>query len=317
MPPTAAIDHRLLEEAADWLVRLQTEGENLALQQDIERWRQRSPAHGIAWQRAERVLGSFGQLPPELGRQVLDELPRRSRRTALRHLALAALLAPAAAALWREAPWQSGRWETAVGEQRTLYLEDGTVLVLNTDTLVIVDFNAEERRIQLRRGEILLTTGRDAPGRQRPLRVVSSDGSLRPIGTRFSVRQLDTGTRLAVFEGAVEIATRYGQQEVIASGLRNHFSADGILPSEPLGPAEDAWEKGLLTVNDMPLQAFAAELSRYRRGLLHCHPAVAELRVSGSFPLEDTEAALQLLLKTRPLTLRRLTRFWTILEPRP
>lgn len=313
---TAAIDPRLLEEAADWLVRLQTEGDGAALRQAIAQWRSRSPAHRAAWQRAERVMQHFAELPPQLGRQVLAETPRRGRRAALRQLALAALLAPAAVALWRQAPWEDGRWQTATGEQQRLELEDGTVLVLNTDSAVRVTYSQTERRIRLRHGEILVTTAPDLPGRSRPLLVESEQGLLRPLGTRFSVRQLEDRTRLAVFAGAVEITTRGGGRQVVPSGARSDFAADAIIPPAPLGPAEDAWEAGLLTANDLPLADFLAELGRYRSGVLRCHPAVAEMRVSGTFPLQDTEAALELLVKTRPLALRRLTRYWVSLEPR-
>lgn len=315
----AAIDPRLLEEAADWLVRLQTEGDTPALHQAIAQWRSRSPAHRAAWQRAERVMQHFAELPPQLGqlgRQVLAETPRRGRRAALRQLALAALLAPAAVALWRQAPWEDGRWQTATGEQQRLELEDGTVLVLNTDSAVRVTYGQTERRIRLRHGEILVTTAPDLPGRNRPLLVESAQGLLRPLGTRFSVRQLEDRTRLAVFVGAVEITTKSGGRQVVPSGARSDFATDAIIPPAPLGPAEDAWEAGLLTANDLPLADFLAELGRYRSGVLRCHPAVAAMRVSGTFPLQDTEAALELLVKTRPLALRRLTRYWVSLEPR-
>jgi transmembrane sensor len=312
----AAIDPHLLEEAADWLVRLQTEGDGPALRQAIAQWRSRSPAHRAAWQRAERVMQHFAELPPQLGRQVLAETPRHGRRAALRQLALAALLAPAAVALWRQAPWEDGRWQTATGEQQRLELEDGTVLVLNTDSAVRVTYSQTERRIRLRHGEILVTTAPDLPGRNRPLLVESEQGQLRPLGTRFSVRQLEDRTRLAVFAGAVEITTRGGGRQVVPSGARSDFAADAIIPPAPLGPAEDAWEAGLLTANDLPLADFLAELGRYRSGVLRCHPAVAEMRVSGTFTLQDTEAALELLVKTRPLALRRLTRYWMSLEPR-
>lgn len=312
----AAIDPQLLEEAADWLVRLQTEGDSSALRQAIAQWRSRSPAHRAAWQRAERVMQHFAKLPPQLGRQVLAETPRRGRRAALRQLALAALLAPAAVALWRQAPWEDGRWQTATGEQQRLELEDGTVLVLNTDSAVRVTYGQTERRIRLRHGEILVTTAPDLPGRNRPLLVESAQGLLRPLGTRFSVRQLEDRTRLAVFVGAVEITTKSGGRQVVPSGARSDFATDAIIPPAPLGPAEDAWEAGLLTANDLPLADFLAELGRYRSGVLRCHPAVAAMRVSGTFPLQDTEAALELLVKTRPLALRHLTRYWVSLEPR-
>lgn len=72
----------------------------------------------------------------------------------------------------------------------------------------------------------------------------------------------------------------------------------------------------MLAARDMPLADLIAELARHRPGVLRCHPAVAALRVSGVFPLRDTDASLDLLIQTRPLALRNRTRYWVSVEPR-
>ena len=68
-------------------------------------------------------------------------------------------------------------------------------------------------------------------------------------------------------------------------------------------------------VVDMPLRALLAELGRYRRGLLACSDAVAGLRVSGTFPLADTDRALSVITEAFPLRQRRLTDYWVTLLP--
>ena len=60
-------------------------------------------------------------------------------------------------------------------------------------------------------------------------------------------------------------------------------------------------------------QALLGELSRYRRGVLRCDPAVAQLAVSGAFPLLDSNLALSMLQATYPLRIRRVTDFWITL----
>jgi transmembrane sensor len=64
----------------------------------------------------------------------------------------------------------------------------------------------------------------------------------------------------------------------------------------------------------MPLGEWVAELGRYRRGVLRCDPAVAGLRVSGAFPLDDTDRALQLLADTFPVRHVWRTRYWVSVE---
>ena len=58
------------------------------------------------------------------------------------------------------------------------------------------------------------------------------------------------------------------------------------------------------------------QFSRYRPGLLRWDPAVANLRVTGSFQLADTDRVLTLLAATLPVELQWRTRFWVTLIPR-
>jgi transmembrane sensor len=60
----------------------------------------------------------------------------------------------------------------------------------------------------------------------------------------------------------------------------------------------------------MLLSEFTAELSRYRPGLLRCAPEVADLKVSGTYQLADTEQILQLLARSLPLRIDYRTRYW-------
>jgi transmembrane sensor len=217
-----------------------------------------------------------------------------------------------------------------VGEQKTITLDDGSRLVLNTATAVALKFTATERRLHLIEGEILVATAKDdashpfasrplasRPVASRPFIVSTAEGELWPAGTRFSVRQMQDDTRLAVFEGAVHIHTEGGRQGLCEAGMETRFNATTIHASVPVHELAAMWEHGMLAARDMPLAELVEELGRYRPGILRCHPDVAQLRVSGAFPLTDTDASLALLVKTRPLTLRRLTRYWVSVEPAP
>lgn len=318
-PPRAdGVDPRLLGEAADWLIRLQS-GKNTAEHcRAIEQWRTQSAAHAAAWQRAETVLTTFGQVPTRIGRETLNGLASPGRRRTVHALGLCVLGAPVAWLVWQHQ--SAGLWEaelrTAKGEQRTLELADGTRLVLNTDSAVDVLFSMETRRLRLVKGEILVTTARDPAAQARPFVVETAEGSIRPIGTRFSVRQFDGETHAAVFEGAVEILTVRGREHLLHAGEQSRFQAHQISAATPVESSAALWEHGMLAARDMPLAALIAELARYRPGVLRCHPGVATLRVSGAFPLRDTDGSLDLLIQTRPLVLRSMTRYWVSVEPR-
>ena len=66
----------------------------------------------------------------------------------------------------------------------------------------------------------------------------------------------------------------------------------------------------MLAVHDMRTGRFLAELSRYRHGRLGCSADVADLRLSGIFPLADTEAVLETLPHLLPVAVHRFTRYW-------
>jgi transmembrane sensor len=252
---------------------------------------------------------------------VLARPPNPARRAAV--LRVAALLAavPAGWAGWRYAqsqPWAADI-HTAAGERRVLALADGTRVTLNTASAIDVRFSAAERLIVLRNGEVLIDSGRDAAGR--PLRVATAEGVLQPIGTRFNVRQRTCSTELAVIEGAVRVTpSGFGGDDepvVVSAGNQTRFNKIYIAPQRALDPAVTAWTGGMLLADQMRLDDLAAELARYRPGVVRVDPAVAGLRVSGAFPIADTERTLDMLVSTYPVdALSRLRGYWITLTPR-
>lgn len=317
---SGVIDPAILEEAAGWLVRFQSETLAASDHAAFERWRSRSAAHRAAWQRAEDMLRGFGQVPPGIGGATLRQLDRPARRQAMRALGALLVLGPAAWAGWRVLPWRewSADVRTATGEQRHMELADGTRLVLNTASAVDILYTPQQRVLWLRSGEILLTTGRDPSPVHRPFIVRTSLGTIRALGTRFMVRDESASIRVAVFEGAVEIqpGDAGSSAVVLPAGQQAVFNAHEVDAPAEADAASASWEQGMLAVRNWRLTDLVDELSRYRRGVLRCDPAVADLRVSGAFPLADTEASLRLLEKTLPVRLSRVTPFWTTVGPR-
>jgi transmembrane sensor len=59
----------------------------------------------------------------------------------------------------------------------------------------------------------------------------------------------------------------------------------------------------------MPLTDFIAKLARYRPGYLSCDPVLSYLKVSGIYPLEDTDRVLDMLLHVQPIEIYSLTRY--------
>ena len=319
---SAAIDARAAREAAHWMMRLQGGELDAAAQQGLARWRAAHADHETAWQRAEQVCRTFGMLPPPLAmplsRQVLDRPARAQRRAILRTLAVLIVAGPAGWALLRVAPWQAWTADlhTATGEIRHVPLADGSALSLNTASTADIVFGASLRLVHLRAGEIHVATSPDPL--RRPFLVRTSNGSIRAIGTRFTVRHEDrllgAHTHVAVSQGAVEVRPADGRPVIVQAGWQASFDGMAASAPRPLAPHAAAWLKGLLYADDTPLADVLTQLARYRPGVVRCDPVVARLRVSGVYQLRDTDALLALLQASLPIRVRRHSRWWISVE---
>ncbi len=318
--------------AVEWFIELQDGEADPACQRRWQQWLAAHDDHRRAWARIIEVNGrlrhrfdeTLAALPEasELTQSTLERLPTRqaARRRALRHgaLKLGACIAVAAAGALtaqRQLPWQQwlANWRTGVGEQRTIMLADGGRLMLNTDTAVDVDYSDQRRRLQLHRGEVLIETAADA----RPFEVLTGDGLLRPIGTRFLVRRREggAGTEVTVLQGAVQLLPRQPAASVVVeAGQRASLRPDGVDAVTAAEPGAGTWVDGVISASGWRLADFLDELGRYRPGWLGCDPAVADLRISGTFPVADTDRALAALAAALPVRIRRRTAWWVRVE---
>lgn len=312
-----AIDPQILGEAADWLVQLHSGTATPADHRAIEQWRGRSAAHAQAWLRAEALLGDVRNVPASIAVHTLQRAGRShglNRRQTLVRLGLLLLVGPLGVA-YQHLPWQ--QWtadqRTAVGEQKTLSLPDGSSLLLNTDTAVDIAFGALERRVRLLSGEVLISTARDIDAR--PLLVETPQGTAQTLDSRFWVLLKGSRSQVSVLEGRVELhAQLLGQTAQLNTGERQSFKLNRFDSPETFDSHALTWDRGLLMASNMRLDDLLAELGRYRPGVLRCATDVADVRVSGTFSLRDTDASLRQLNDSLPLKISRLTRYWVSVE---
>ena len=315
------LDHQALEEAADWLIRL-SEGELSETERaEWECWKISTPDRGRAWARAQLLQTKLDGLPPSLAMSALDRPSSPERRAALGKLAMILAILPAGWGSWKLAESQqwSADYRTTVGQQREQTLADGSKITLNTDTAIDVLFDASQRLIHLREGEILVQTAADISPLARPFLVSTRQGRMQALGTRFTVRELQPRTHLAVLDGAVKVALAENRQRtplVINAGQRTDFSSKTFGGVTAVDRYIGAWTQGLLMADKMRLADFVAELTRYRRGFVRLDPAIADLRISGAYPISDTQRTLNMLAQTYPILVSgHLNGFWVMLSP--
>ncbi|WP_422422954.1 FecR domain-containing protein [Pseudomonas sp. GZD-222] len=307
---------RVVKQAIHWMLQLRESGNNAQLLQQCEHWRAAHLEHELAWQRVQSLHQELNlRAVPGAGvaLQTLENSHQRlQRRQALKLLGGVVMLGSAAwlgKDLEALSSWTSD-YASATGERRSFRLPDGSLLQLNTDSAADLAFDARQRLIRLKRGEMMLTC---ASPDGKPLMVQTRHALLEGFEGRFVVRQDADCTRVSVSQGRVAVHAP-GALQWIAAGQSLRLDAQGVslLPQQDMDAS--AWTEGLIVTRDMRLADFLAEVGRYRHGYLSCAEEIADLRLSGVFRLEDTDKLLQLLPQTLPVTVSYRTRWWVRLD---
>ena len=314
----------IVQQAAQWMARLWSDDASDEDRAACARWCAAHPHHDLAWQRLQAFEGKLHSVPRDVARHALREPASAaylSRRRALKLLAMLLPVGGMAYMLRGTDAWQvaTAGHGTEKGETREIILPDGTRVMLASASAIDVRFDASERLLILRTGEILVSTAHDPDPAQRPFRVQGRHGTVRALGTRFTLRQDEHTSRVAVFEGAVEVRLAHAPERPvrIATGQGVVFSADIVQSGARASASAAAWTKGVLVADNMRLDDLLAELARYRPGLLRCDPAVASLTVNGVFSLRDTDRALHNLALALPVQILARTRYWVTVQAIP
>lgn len=301
-------DMDTLEQAAAWFLDLRHLTADAPEHQEHARWLALHPSHRQAWERVQRLQHSFGQLPGAV-RSETFQTARGNRRQLLRNLTALLVLGSTVTLGWHQKEALRGlvaHHRTGTGERSHITLDDGSDVQLNTATAFDVHYGADRRELHLYEGEIIVTTATEL--QQRPFSVRTRHGSVYALGTRFSVFTQVGGTRVQVFEQAVEVRpATHGNTLQLHAGEQSYFSSMAVQKSTPLDMDADAWRNGLLVVDNWPLGRVVHELARYHKGHLGCDPVIAHLTLSGIFHLDDIAGVLQHL--TASLPVRIITRF--------
>src|SRR5690606_31291386 len=194
-----AVTHRVLDEAIDWQLCLDSGDATDQERQAFTAWLAAHPEHARAWQQLGGLDQQLAVAEPAPARRALLRRPTRRR---LGSSLLVLVLLGGLLGLSAQRPLSDFLADeiTARGEQRSLLLPDQTRVHLNSASALDIDFTAQHRHLTLRSGEILVET---AKGDSRPLWVMTEHGRLRPLGTRFLVRLEEGATRLTVLQSSV------------------------------------------------------------------------------------------------------------------
>lgn len=327
----------LEEEAATWVWRLDDEDVAPEVRSDFDQWLRRDPRH----RRAFEELGGVWQSLDELAAAKRDEKvatfvaeerrlcaasasqpkPERLRRWVPWAMA-ASLVLMFGGLSWYQRGNESQTLATAVGQQRSAKLADGSVTYLNTNTILETHFTRSHRVVQLKKGEASFKVAHNP---ERPFLVHAGDAVVRAVGTEFNVRLRDTrDVEVIVTEGKVEVTPRTGtpattvaataprpvvpaRSELVAG---QRFEEAALLQVATMAPEAVsntlAWHDSAIVFDGEPLVKAIAELNRYTdMRLVVADASIYNLRVGGRFRTGDVDGFLEALTRAFPVTIRR------------
>lgn len=310
------------EQAAEWVLRLGEGDLDTEEQAELQAWLNADPRHQATLQRMQGVISQLQGLrqqrrPVAAALKVASQGRSISRRTALGLALTAALLGALPFAGVTPQAWFADL-HTAPAQWHSETLADGSQITLAGNSVVDVQFSASERRILLRKGQILIDVAHEG---DRPLRVLTEEGSFRAMGTRFVVSHADQRSELTMLESRVEARSAVsGDQLVAGRGERAWVARDGLGPLPAIDPqrVEQAWRQHQLVADGVPLDQVLDALAAQRQGALRFdRQAMQGLRVSAVLPLDDSERALRLLAEALPIRIGGFGRWWTTVERVP
>lgn len=317
------------EGASYWDARLRNPECSREERIAFETWRASDPANAAAFERLQTMLETLraASSRPAL-RAIRDAaLQQRARRFSLAGAIAAAItltitsvfgfqalqthsesVAQQRAAL--AAP--SRAFVTAIGEQRTVTLEDGTSVILNTQSRLETHFTAGRRDVTLVAGQALFQVAHDA---ERPFIVTAGDRQVTAIGTQFDVRLDQRRVRVVLVEGRVAVERRpeeglslFRSTERRELTPGQEFDSDAELrPTVQPADVNQAtlWRDRRASFVDVPLPEAIAEMNRYSSGaLIVTDPSMAELRVNGVFRTDQPQAFVNALEEYFPIEAR-------------
>ena len=315
------------ESARAWIVRLASGEISADEMNDLRRWLAADPLHKAAFA-SERA--SWQQLDPARKR-IEDSLATPLATLAARQSQKRQSIRP------RKAAWSLGGTlaaclllmlatgnplvrmradqQTAAGEITTVALADGSTAILNTDSAIAIDFENNNRKVTLLKGEAWFDV---KPDRTRPFRVDAGNGVAEAVGTAFSVTREKGATTVRVTEGVVALGTRPGDKAVhipagMKASLSDERSGSSITPFD--AHIALAWRDRRIVIEDQPLRSALAELDRYRPGhILLLAPSHADSHVSGTLTLDRMDHGLEGLASTQGLDVTYLTPYLAIVH---
>ena len=291
----------VLETAIEWQMRLHSGKAAATDRSAYAAWQLANPQHRAAAIKAEKLWRDLGEVRSPASTQRASS----GKRWALAACLLISVAAGGLGVAQRDALLSDHH--TRYGERQSIALDDGSTLQLDANTAVDVELSATQRRVTVRHGQIHVQVARDA---SRPFDVIANGGTTRALGTGFNVRRSEHAVDVAVTEHSVRIShPQSALTAEVQEGEQLRYGDNGSIGAPVTTDLHTvtAWQRGYLIFDKASLEDVISQMGQYRRGLVIVRdPALKQLRLTGVFRTDDTDALLAALPQSLPVRLRRL-----------
>ncbi|MBA2587958.1 MAG: FecR domain-containing protein [Alphaproteobacteria bacterium] len=266
-------------------------------------WLSASPDHAGAFEAVDRMWSDVGGLTDL--RTDFRRAPRSrsvaSRRALLAGVGLLAVTG-GSAMFWRLASAEV--YETDVGEQKHVSLDDGSQLFLDAQTRISVSFTQTARTVDMEYGR---ANFRVVPDLKRPFIVEAAMRKIVATRCNFDVRCQDGQVQVVLIHGEADVkpAAAGGENQRLKAGERLVASNEVEKRDKPDLSHVLAWQTGYEMFDNEELAQAVEEMNRYSTAKLAVEPGVAGLKVSGMYRVGDNAAFARALSKLLPINVRQ------------
>ncbi|MGZ4969540.1 MAG: FecR family protein [Methylobacter sp.] len=315
--PESGLDNDIDEQAVAWFIRLRAENVSSEEKASFLLWLNQADSHRETFKEISKLWGDADLLQALGDTAKKHHIAPRRKTTSVYFklpLAIAACLALTVLFSNKLAILMQGDYSTKVGERKTVYFEDGSTAMLNTDSAIAVNMSGPERRVELLEGEAYFEI---KPDPNRPFIVQADHSTTRVLGTRFFVHEKSNNDEIKVVSGRVEVSDRHKLKQPSILHEREFVAVDAAGPGETLlldSALATSWVSGFLVFENAPLENVISQIRRYRTGMVvYKDNALRELKINGRINLRESDDMLKVLGKNLSIKMTYLTDWLVII----
>lgn len=322
--------------ASEWYIKLHTQNANQDLHKEFKEWLAADPENELAYIECEIALSALNHLEkaPEV-QSIIESIETEhpetafnfskiwgkfSQKSTLRYttaitgLVCICLLSMNLLNFYSKPPTNNQIYSTLPGKQKTIALNDGSIVNLNTGSQLHINYEEKRRQLALKKGEAVFTVEHDPT---RPFDVIAGNRIVRAIGTRFNIIIDGDNIIVSVLEGKVKVLNQTTLRKNtidIEKNITPGFSAsynindDSVITITKSEKTEriSGWLQGQLTFNNWMLADAIKEHNRYADiKIFFKDKRINAMRIAGVFKIGDTESFLSALKATFPIEIDR------------